>query len=214
MMRRTIERLLWQGGLPAILGKDVRQIPGMRINIEEEVVQGSMPQEAIRMSQERDINALMTARHWRLSPVIYSELQKLPLRYALHPFEALKSAQRLSPSIACATGVETEDSRPSASNYGLPLGPADDFDTIPFHIHRDFKGMLPGRIRSVYPKTATPSTYLRIHLIDGDVFRFEDELIKIFPTKKTFVRHHVVFVFSLGNDGLTILHHWMLGLGF
>lgn len=102
----------------------------------------------------------------------------------------------------------------SAVGYAPPLGPADPLDTIPFHVHRTSTGLLPGRVHSMDAKRLMPAFYLRVGNIDGDVFRFEEELIKIFPTKKIFVKRHAIYVYNVNLDGKSVLHHWLLGLGF
>lgn len=104
--------------------------------------------------------------------------------------------------------------QPSAVGYAPPLGPADPLDTIPFFVHRTSTGLLPGRVHSMDAKRLMPAFYLRIGNIDGDIFRFEEELLKIFPTKKIFVRRHAVYVYNVNLDGREILFHWLLGLGF
>lgn len=104
--------------------------------------------------------------------------------------------------------------QPSAVGYAPPLGPADPLDTIPFFVHRTSTGLLPGRVHSMDAKRLMPAFYLRIGLIDGDIFRFEEELLKIFPTKKIFVRRHAVYVYNVNLDGKEVLFHWLLGLGF
>lgn len=104
--------------------------------------------------------------------------------------------------------------QPSSVGYAPPLGPADPLDVIPFFVHRTGTGQLPGRVHSMDAKRLMPAFYLRIGLVDGDIFRFEEELLKIFPTKKIFVRRHAVYVYNVNLDGKAILHHWLLGLGF
>lgn len=104
--------------------------------------------------------------------------------------------------------------QPSSVGYAPPLGPADPLDVIPFFVHRTSTGLLPGRVRSMNNKNLMPAFFLEIGNVDGDIFRFEEELLKIFPTKKIFVRRHAVYVYNVNLDGKSILHHWLLGLGF
>ncbi|KAG5506915.1 hypothetical protein JIQ42_07634 [Leishmania sp. Namibia] len=175
---------------------------------------------------------------------IYDELLKLPLRYALHDFRTLqahihavpgitKSAdvaaaaarERLPPGVYPASSSLSSGSpdapayyavagRDSAVGYAPPLGPADPVDVIPFFVHRTSNGHLPGKIHSMNAKTLMPAFYMRVQNIEGDMFRFEEELMKIFPTKKIFVRSHSVYVYNVNLDGRAVLHHWLLGLGF
>ncbi|KAG5510808.1 hypothetical protein JKF63_07880 [Porcisia hertigi] len=174
---------------------------------------------------------------------IYDELLKLPLRYALHDFRALQAhihavpstatqangaaspGERLPPGVYRASKSLSSDSpdapayyavagRDSAVGYAPPLGPADPVDVIPFFVHRTSNGHLPGKLYSMNAKTLMPAFYMRIQNIEGDLFRFEEELLKIFPTKKTFVRSHSVYVYNVNLDGRAVLHHWLLGLGF
>lgn len=124
------------------------------------------------------------------------------------------------------TGTEGEDTlthahefyavsgRHSAVGYAPPLGPADPLDTIPFFIHRTSNGLLPGKIHSMHPRNLMPAFFMRIQGVEGDLFRMEEELMKIFPTKKIFVRSHSLYIYNVGLDGKMVLHHWMLGLGF
>ncbi|KPA74704.1 putative mitochondrial hypothetical protein [Leptomonas pyrrhocoris] len=104
--------------------------------------------------------------------------------------------------------------RDSAVGYAPPLGHADPLDVLPFFVHRTSNGQLPGKVYSMNSKTLMPAFYMRIMNVDGDVFRFEEELMKIFPTKKIFVRSHSVYVYNVNLDGRAVLHHWLLGLGF
>ncbi|GET86187.1 hypothetical protein, conserved [Leishmania tarentolae] len=174
---------------------------------------------------------------------IYDELLKLPLRYALHDFHRLQAhihavpgtatnasgaataGERLPPGVYHASSSLSSPSldapgyyavagRDSAVGYAPPLGPADPVDVIPFFVHRSSNGHLPGKIYSMNAKTLMPAFYMRIQNVEGDVFRFEEELMKIFPTKKMFVRSHSVYVYNVNLDGRAVLHHWLLGLGF
>eukprot|EP00796_Vickermania_ingenoplastis_P011358 gene11358-7864_t len=104
--------------------------------------------------------------------------------------------------------------RSGSVGYAPPLGPADTLDTIPFFVHRTSTGMLPGRIFSMNYRNLMPAFYLRIGNIDGDIFRFEEELLKLFPTKKIFVRRHAIYIYNVNMDGNALVHHWLLGLGF
>ncbi|KAG5485116.1 hypothetical protein CUR178_08087 [Leishmania enriettii] len=175
---------------------------------------------------------------------IYDELLKLPLRYALHDFRTLQAhihavpgitkradgaaaaaGERLPPGVYPASSSFASGSpdapayyavagRDSAVGYAPPLGPADPVDVIPFFVHRTSNGHLPGTIHSMNAKTLMPAFYMRVQNIEGDMFRFEEELMKIFPTKKIFVRSHSVYVYNVNLDGRAVLHHWLLGLGF
>lgn len=105
--------------------------------------------------------------------------------------------------------------RVSSVGYAPPLGPADPLDVLPFFVHRGSNGQLPGTLRSMHPRNLMPAFVLKIEKsVEGDVFRFEEELMKIFPTKKIFVRSHCIYVYNVGKDGQLVLHHWLLGLGF
>lgn len=104
--------------------------------------------------------------------------------------------------------------RDSAVGYAPPLGHVDPLDVLPFFVHRTSNGQLPGKVYSMNAKNLMPAFYLRIQNVEGDVFRFEEELMKIFPTKKIFVRSHSVYVYNVNLDGRAVLHHWLLGLGF
>ncbi|EPY32770.1 hypothetical protein STCU_02667 [Strigomonas culicis] len=176
------------------------------------------------------------SRH--LSADLYDELLKLPLRYALHDFVTLQrhASGLLQPPPADGAlppGVFTMHSPPSteaagdayhymvagtpglsAVGYAPPLGPADAHDVIPFFIHRTSSGKLPGKIYSMHAKNLMPNFVLKIYNVEGNLFRMEEELMKIFPTKKMFVRAHGIFIYNVGVDARQVLHHWMLGLGF
>ncbi|CAM37149.1 conserved hypothetical protein [Leishmania braziliensis MHOM/BR/75/M2904] len=179
----------------------------------------------------------------KLRSDIYDELLKLPLRYALHDFRTLQAhihavpgiatsangsaaaGERLPPGVYHASSslfAKSTDAptyyavagRDSAVGYAPPLGPADPVDVIPFFVHRTSNGHLPGKVYSMNAKTLMPAFYMRILNVEGDIFRFEEELMKIFPTKKIFVRSHSVYVYNVNLDGRAVLHHWLLGLGF
>lgn len=104
--------------------------------------------------------------------------------------------------------------RVSGVGYAPPLGPVDPFDTIAFFVHRTSHGNFAMKVRSMNLKNLMPSFYLQIGGIDGDIFRFEEELMKLFPTKKIFTRRERVFVYNVNFDGLMVVRHWLLGLGF
>lgn len=194
-MYRTATRLTWIGGIGAqatISPVNIRDKSSQYVGVAKEVTRGNVPAEARRI-HGKDLS--LTGR-FVLCPRIYDDLLKLPLRYKLHPYETL--AKNLD----------------AVSGYGLPLGPADAHDIIPFHCHRNRNGRFALTKHSINERNLTPSFVSRFRLIDGDLFRFEDELIKIFPTKKTFVRNHEVVVYNCGSDGLRVAHHWILGLGF
>lgn len=129
-------------------------------------------------------------------------------------FPSLSSSPSSSSSTESDVYYAIASKQASSVGYASPLGPADPIDVLPFFVHRTSTGLLPGRVHSMNAKNLMPYFYLRIGNIDGDIFRFEEELIKIFPTKKTFVRRHVVYVYNVNLDGKQLLHHWLLGLGF
>lgn len=104
--------------------------------------------------------------------------------------------------------------RDSAVGYAAPLGPADPLDVLPFFVHRGSNGQLPGKVHSLHAKNLMPAFCLTIQNVEGNLFRFEEELIKLFPTKKIFVRSHTIYVYNVAQDGKMVLHHWLLGLGF
>ncbi|EPY32603.1 hypothetical protein AGDE_08530 [Angomonas deanei] len=169
---------------------------------------------------------------------VYDELLKLPLRYKLHPFDVLHQhynshltpnegdTAQLPPGVyeMPATAKEGEsDGEPyyyavagkvSSVGYAPPLGPADPLDVLPFFVHRDSNGRLPGKIYSMNTKLLMPNFFMRIQNIEGNLFRFEEELMKIFPTKKIFVKAHCIYIYNVGLDGRDVLHHWLYGLGF
>lgn len=141
---------------------------------------------------------------WRWEPTyrelradLYDELLKLPLRYKMHPFDKVNEAMSKS-----------------AVGYHPPLGPADPSDTLPFFVHRDGFGRFATSLSSIDHKAQTPVFVLYLQRIDGDLFRFEDELIKILPDKKTFVENKGLKVFNAAEDARCILEHWFIGLGF
>ena len=195
-MRRTARVCNWLGGVAAVksLGKDLREPTGQFVNVQRDVAQGSLPIEARTLAP-----TMHKFGKWNreLRADIYDELLKLPLRFSLHSFDRL-----------------VDHSANSAVGYAPPLGPADPIDTIPFFVHRNAVGHLPGRVHSMHAKINMPNFFMTIRMVEGDLFRFEEELLKIFPTKKIFVKDHTVYVFNVNNDGKVILHHWLLGLGF
>jgi hypothetical protein len=187
---------MWAGGTAVSnhLGKDLFPQSTKLINIKKDIVGGALPPEARLISPVHH-----TFGKWNrsLRPDIYDELLKLPLRYQLHSLETIM-----------------KQSAGSNVGYAPPLGPADSHDTIPFFVHRDSSGKLPGKVYSTHAKNQTPHFFMEIRMVEGDLWRFEGEIIKMFPTKKTFVRSHAVYVFGADNDARMILHHWLLGLGF
>lgn len=195
-MRRTFRSLVWAGGTAATrsLGGDLYPQTSQYINLKKDIVSGHLPPEARLVAPTPHAFG-----RWNrtLRADIYDELLKLPLRYQLHPFEKV-----------------SQHAAASSVGYAAPLGPVDPVDTIPFFVHRDSLGRLPGKLSSLDAKKLLPSFVLTIALVEGDLWRFEDELIKMFPTKKTFVRSHAVYVFGADNDARMILHHWMVGMGF
>ncbi|KEG11576.1 hypothetical protein DQ04_02471030 [Trypanosoma grayi] len=232
MLQRTFLRRMWLGGTmsTAALGHDVRPASGKYINvvpptdIPTGIAAGSLPPEA-------NVAAVLPVPHTYLSKWnralrsdIYDELLKLPLRFKLHDFSKLcpppppppppqqqQQQQQHQQDQLPPVGVIGRD---SVVGYLPPLGPADPLDTIPFFVHRNSNGSLPGKLYSMNARNLMPAFYLRIQQVEGDLFRFEEELLKIFPTKKIFVRSHSIYVYNVGIDGKMILHHWLLGLGF
>jgi hypothetical protein len=141
---------------------------------------------------------------WRWEPTyrelradLYDELLKLPLRYKMHSFDVVNEAMSKS-----------------AVGYHPPLGAVDKSDTLPFFVHRDSNGRFATSLMSINNKTQMPVFVLYLQRIDGDLFRFEDELIKILPNKKTFVENKGLKVFNAAEDARCILEHWFIGLGF
>lgn len=128
---------------------------------------------------------------------IYNEIAKLPLRFALHPYDRIQEAMSKS-----------------AVGYAPPLGPADPVDTIPFHIHRLPDGTFPHTTRSINTRHGNPRMIASIWGIDGDSFRYEDELIKVLPAFKTFVRDDALQIWDATHDVVEILEHWHIALGF
>lgn len=193
-MKRSAAFLSWVGGVGAqpSLSQSIRDRKSLFVGVDKEVVRGNIAAEARRIYG----NDVDETDRFVLCPKIYDDLLKLPLRFKLHPYEVV--AKNIDQIVG----------------YGLPLGPCDTDDTIPFHVHRNTIGRLPGLVHSVNERQLTPAFITRFRLIDGDLFRFEDELIKIFPTKKTFVKNHEVVVYNTANDGARVAQHWMLGLGF
>ncbi|CCD12810.1 unnamed protein product [Trypanosoma congolense IL3000] len=217
MLQRLSVRRMWLGGTASgtALGHDVRPSTGKYINVvgptdvAANIAAGTMPPEA-------SVAAALPMPHtpygkWNraLRSDVYDELLKLPLRYKLHDFTKL-CPQRHEQS-AGPVGIVGGS---SAVGYLPPLGPADPLDTIPFFVHRNSNGFLPGKVYSMNARNLMPAFYLRIQQVEGDMFRFEEELLKIFPTKKIFVRSHSIYVYNVALDGRMVLHHWLLGLGF
>ncbi len=196
MFRRCGVSLLWAGGTAALpsLGKDLRHEGGRVVNVEMDIIAGALPAEA---RQLRPNHHGFGKWNRQLRADIYDELLKLPLRYQLHPFDRI-----------------VEHQSQSAVGYAPPLGPADPHDVIPFFVHRNTNGRFQAKMGSMNAKTAMPAYYVRINGVEGDLFRFEEELIKIFPTKKTFVRPYCVYINAAGRDAKMILDHWYMGLGF
>lgn len=141
---------------------------------------------------------------WRWEPTyrelradLYDELVKLPLRHKLHPFAKVHEAMSKS-----------------AVGYHPPLGPVDRDDTLPFFVHRDSLGRFATQIQSLDRKAQMPVFMMYLTRIDGDLFRFEDELIKILPDKKIFVDNRNVKVYNVAEDARAIIEHWYIGMGF
>lgn len=153
---------------------------------------------------DRDALTLAPVEHWKwerhnrtIRADLYDELNKLPLRFAMHPFSVVQQAMEKS-----------------AVGYAAPLGPADPIDTIPFHIHRGPDGTFIHEFHSMRTRIQHPRMVLNIRGVEGDSFRFEDELIKILPTFKIFVKPGCIDVYGATNDVVEILEHWYIGLGF
>jgi hypothetical protein len=199
MLRRSCARRRWIGGkgtVAPILGTNMQPDYQKIMGVEKAVVSNDWSVDPAAMAGNY--------RPWRwersyreLNPGLYDELLKLPLRYRLHPFDKLQAHMSQS-----------------AVGYAPPLGPADPFDTMPFFVHRIGCGNFQTHVRSLESKEGLPVYLLTLSRIDGDLFRFEDELIKIFPGKKTFVQANWVRVFNAAEDARAIVEHWMLGLGF
>jgi hypothetical protein len=196
MFRHCARRMQWMGGThtTAVLGGKLQQHESQYIQMERQVVLGTL---------DRD-NLTAPVEHWRWEKYqrqfrgdIYDEIAKLPLRFALHP---------------CDTVVA--EMNKSAVGYAPPLGPADPQDTIPFHIHRRADGTFGHEMHSTAARIGDPRMMLRIYGIDGDVFRFEEELIKILPSFRTFVRDDSVRIWNAGWDVVEVLEHWYIALGF
>ncbi|EKF98527.1 hypothetical protein TCSYLVIO_010573 [Trypanosoma cruzi] len=223
MLQRSFLRCIWLGGTASIpaLGHDARPSTGKYINvipptnIAKSIAAGSLPPEASVAAVQPVPGKHYSKWNRVLRSEIYDELLKLPLRYKLHDFSKL-----CPPSSSSSTlqGPQLQNvgvvGKGSVVNYNPPLGPADPLDTIPFFVHRNSNGFLPGRVYSMDARNLMPAFFLRIQQVEGDLFRFEEELLKIFPTKKIFVRSHSIYVYNVGMDGRMILHHWLLGLGF
>ena len=198
-MRATASCLRWMGGTavqPALTKTRLRDNKDKYVNVSHEVAGGRMPVEARRLE-----SVALPSTSPRYGSVlrsdIYDELLKLPLRYKLHPFEQLVEARVLA-----------------ASGYGLPLGPADLDDTIPFHVHRHSSGFFYMSAQSINARELNPAKTLHIQLVEGDLHRLDDELIKIFPTKKIFIKEHKLMMYNSSDDVKQIIEHWFLGLGF
>uniref|UniRef100_A0A7S1QHB7 Uncharacterized protein n=1 Tax=Neobodo designis TaxID=312471 RepID=A0A7S1QHB7_NEODS len=197
MLRKTARRLQWMGGTHkmAVMGPRLPENDGMYIGMQRAV--------RSQASIDRD-NLTGPVQHWtwengnrEFRADIYDEIAKLPLRFTLHPYDRIHEAMSRS-----------------AVGYAPPLGPADPEDTIPFHIHRMPDGTFPHTTRSINPQKGDPRMILSIWGVDGDVFRFEDEMIKILPSFKTFVRDDAVQVWDTTHDVTEILEHWYIALGF
>ena len=197
MLRRTARALQWMGGThtTAVLGGKLQQHESQYIQMEKAVTSGIL---------DRDSLTGVGVEHWTwkkhnrtLRPDIYSEIQKLPLRFSLHNFET----------------VNAEMSK-SAVGYAAPLGPADPVDVIPFHIHRKSDGTFNCSTPSTSVRVQNPKRFLVIGGVEGDVFRFEEEMIKLLPTFRTFIHDDRVLVWDVTGDVIEILEHWFIGLGF
>jgi hypothetical protein len=181
---------------PALTNTRLRDHRDKYVNVSSAVAGGRLPPEARRLA-EVPIAKSSPRIGTVLRSDVYDELLKLPLRYKLHPFEKL---------------VETRES--AVSGYGLPLGPVDLDDTIPFHVHRHHSGHFYINAHSINARNLNPTKVLHINLVEGDLHRLDDELIKIFPLKKIFIKDHKLMMYNSAEDVKEILDHWFLGLGF
>lgn len=199
MLRRSGLRFRWIGGKAAtapILGTNMAPDHTKIIGVEKAVVSHdwSVDPSALAGSYQ----PWRWERHYReLRADLYDELLKLPFRYKMHPFDRLQ-----------------DHMAQSAVGYAPPLGAADPYDTLPFFVHREKDGNFYSTVRSLEAKAGVTTYVLTLSRIDGDLFRFEDELMKIFPSKKTFVQANHVRVFNAAEDARAIVEHWLLGLGF
>jgi hypothetical protein len=197
MLRRSCTALKWIGGkgvVTPVIGTGKYNENFERVNTVESVVEEVITKEALSgLAKEYVFDKF----HFEPRADIYNELLKLPLRFKLHPFEKIEEA-----------------ASKSAVGYFPPLGPAEPLDTIPFHAHRGMHGTLPSTLVPLMNKFARLPFYLRIDRVDGDLFRFEEELIKIFPYHRTHVRPYCVILWDVNYDGVMVLHHWLYGLGF
>lgn len=199
-MRSTACTLRWMGGMavqPALTNSRLRNAKDRHINLTKEVAAGKMSPESRRLAEVPHPVNNVARRGTFLRSDIYDELLKLPLRYQLHPFERL-----------------VESRAASGAGYGLPLGAADEDDTIPFHVHRHASGQFYIQCHSINARNLDPTKILNIQLVEGDLHRFDDELIKIFPTKKIFIKEHKIMMYNSAEDVKEILEHWFMGLGF
>lgn len=196
MLRRTVRRLQWMGGThtTAVLGGKLRPHDSQYIQMEKQVVKGVMDRDELTAPVEHWI---WNDHHRQYRADLYNEIAKLPLRFALHPYDRIAAKMD-----------------ESAVGYAAPLGPADPLDTIPFHIHRKNDGSFAHRLQSVDIANQNPRTSLYIKGIEGDLFRFEDELSKLLPTFRTFVRDDYIYVWDAGHDVIEVLEHWYIALGF
>ena len=199
MLRLSCRRLAWIGGTAVkqpVPGTNMQPDYQRIINTERALVSEDWSVEPEAMSGNyQPWRWERTVRELRAD--LYDELLKLPLRYKMHPYAKLEAAMSKS-----------------AVGYAAPLGPADPLDTLPFFVHRDGNGRFYSSIKSLAPKLGLPSYVMTLSRIDGDLFRLEDELIKIFPDKKIFVTASHIKVFAAAEDARAITEHWMLGLGF
>ncbi|TPP49100.1 hypothetical protein CGC21_0365 [Leishmania donovani] len=233
MLRNSTVRWVWLGGSgssPA-LGLDLRSPAGQFVNV---VPEGMQPRRmAGHFNPTPQANSL-AATHYAHAPELRHMAdgaamslsgQRIPLLKPTLSNGTAAAGERLPPGVYHASSGLSSASpdapayyavagRDSAVGYAPPLGPADPVDVIPFFVHRSSNGHLPGKVYSMNAKTLMPAFYMRIQNIEGDMFRFEEELMKIFPTKKIFVRSHSVYVYNVNLDGRAVLHHWLLGLGF
>jgi len=190
LLRKTLRPLLWMGGNPLGVGPHDSQA----IHIQPYVTSGVTSEDIVRtIPSVYKLNAKFRVV---TRAEVYNELLKLPLRFPLHPFERIQ-----------------EQMAKSDVGYTVPLGPVDTMDPCPFFVHRRRDGRF-------NMKTKFQSKHeVRMHLtelrnIEGDIFRMEEELIKMFPTKRSYVREDKIILWGTGFDGADLVRHWLLGLGF
>ena len=197
MLLHTLKRLKWVGGRGVsvpIIGTGRYNEHYTPINAGKETIEEVISKEALQGLVDEYV---FDDYHFEFRADIYQELTKLPLRYDLHPYDKVSDAVSKS-----------------AVGYTPPLGIVDPHDTIPFHVTRLSDGTFAQHLYSQHKKDANRLHHLRIDRLEGDLFRFEEELIKIFPYHRTYVRPYCVILWNASQDAKMVLQHWYLGLGF